>query len=52
MQPEDSEREVKHLSQGKLSIVETIYGHMGGGGWGTREDNEFIDSEVRSFLQS
>jgi hypothetical protein len=40
---------VKHLPKGKLSVVETIYGHVGGGGGGCKADDEFIDKEVRGF---
>jgi hypothetical protein len=52
LQPEDSEKEVKHLPRGRLSVVETIYGHVGGGGGGCKADDEFIDKEVREFLRS
>lgn len=48
----DSENEVKHLPNAKLHVLDTIYGHIGGGGGGTKEDNEEIDREVRQFLSS
>ncbi|KAL8281539.1 hypothetical protein RQP46_006223 [Phenoliferia psychrophenolica] len=48
--PADSEMEVSHLRDGKLVVVETIYGHVGGGGGGSKEDNDFIDAEVAKFL--
>jgi homoserine O-acetyltransferase len=50
-QPEDSEIEVQHLPRGKLSVLETVYGHWGGGGRGSKEDDAYIDREVRAFLQ-
>ncbi|KAK4695673.1 actin-related protein 6, partial [Phenoliferia sp. Uapishka_3] len=48
--PEDSEMEVQYLPNGKLAVVETIYGHVGGGGGGSKADNAFIDKEVAEFL--
>lgn len=49
--PEDSEEEVKHLKQGKLSVIESIWGHVAGGGGGTKADNDFITEEVRKWLE-
>ncbi|KAI0485034.1 Alpha/Beta hydrolase protein [Xylariaceae sp. FL0804] len=48
--PEDSEEEFKHLRDGRLRVIESIWGHMGGGGGGTAEDNEFIKKEIVQFL--
>lgn len=48
--PEDSMEEVKHLKQGKLKIIESVWGHLAGGGAGTREDTEFIKDAVEGFL--
>jgi hypothetical protein len=42
--------EVKHLPHGTLHVIETIYGHVGGGGGGSKADNELIDATVKSFL--
>jgi hypothetical protein len=42
--------EVRHLPNGKLVVLETIYGHWGGGGRGSAADDAFIDEEVRKFL--
>jgi hypothetical protein len=42
---------VQHLPNGKLSVLETVYGHWGGGGRGSKEDDAYIDREVRAFLQ-
>lgn len=46
----DSEREMKSLPNAKLHVLDTIYGHIGGGGGGTKEDNEEIDRVVGGFL--
>lgn len=48
--PEDSEEEVKHLKHGELSVIESIWGHVAGGGGGTAEDNDFISKEVARWL--
>lgn len=48
--PEDNEFEVKYLKHGKLSAVETIWGHIAGGGNGTKEDTEFMKREIANFL--
>ncbi|KAJ7244132.1 alpha/beta hydrolase fold protein [Mycena haematopus] len=50
--PEDSEEEVKYLKKGELRVIESIWGHLAGGGSGTREDDEFIKTEIRRFLQT
>ncbi|KAJ7935113.1 Alpha/Beta hydrolase protein [Mycena leptocephala] len=49
--PEDSEEEVKHLKNGDLKVIESIWGHLAGGGGGTKDDNEFIKMQVQRFLQ-
>ncbi|KAJ7686530.1 Alpha/Beta hydrolase protein [Mycena rosella] len=49
--PEDSEEEVKHLKNGDLKVIESIWGHFAGGGGGTKDDNEFIQMQVSRFLQ-
>ncbi|GAB7366336.1 hypothetical protein MBLNU230_g8136t1 [Neophaeotheca triangularis] len=48
--PEDSEIEVGLLEKGEFSCIETVWGHMAGGGNGSKEDTEFIKKEVRRFL--
>lgn len=48
--PEDSEEEVRHLRRGELSVIESVWGHLAGGGGGTAEDNAFIIGEVRRWL--
>ena len=48
--PEDNEEEVKHLKKGKFKVIESIWGHLAGGGGGTEEDNECIKREIARFL--
>jgi homoserine O-acetyltransferase len=48
--PEDSAEEVKHLRHGQLQIIETIWGHVCGGGGGSKEDNEFIKGSIKQLL--
>lgn len=50
--PEDSEEEVKHLKDGELKIIESVWGHLAGGGGGAREDNEYINLHVQRLLQT
>lgn len=49
--PEDNMEEVKHLKNGRLSIIESIWGHPAGGGGGTKEDCEFIATQIKSLLE-
>ncbi|TKA25847.1 hypothetical protein B0A50_05602 [Salinomyces thailandicus] len=49
--PEDNEEEVKHLKNGEFRCVETVWGHIAGGGSGTKEDTQYIIQEVKRFLQ-
>ncbi|KAJ7496897.1 Alpha/Beta hydrolase protein [Mycena latifolia] len=49
--PEDNEEEIKYLKSGELKVIESIWGHIAGGGNGTKEDNEFIKLEVQRFLE-
>lgn len=50
--PEDSEEEVKYLEKGELRCIESVWGHLAGGGMGTKEDTEFIVREIERFLSS
>ena len=48
---DESEIEVQALGErGTLRVVESIWGHMSGGGGGTEEDNLFIAEEIQKFL--
>lgn len=50
--PEDSVEEVKHLKNAELKVIETIWGHIAGGGSGTKEDTAFISQEVSKLMKS
>lgn len=43
---------MKHLRDGTLRVIESIYGHVAGGGGGSKEDIAFIDKEVGEFVRS
>ncbi|CAK4034491.1 hypothetical protein B0A51_05955 [Lecanosticta acicola] len=47
---EDSVEEVKCLEKGELSVIESIWGHLAGGGGGSTEDSEFMVKEITRFL--
>ncbi|KAJ7350482.1 Alpha/Beta hydrolase protein [Mycena albidolilacea] len=47
-----SEEEVKHLKNGELRVIESIWGHIAGGGVVTKDEDEFIQTEIRRFLHS
>ncbi|EIW76057.1 alpha beta hydrolase fold protein [Coniophora puteana RWD-64-598 SS2] len=48
--PEDSIEEMKHLKNARLVIIESIWGHMAGGG-SNEVDDKFMQEEVRRFLE-
>ena len=50
--PEDSEEEVKHLKNGELAVIPTIWGHLAGGGNGTKEDKKFICEHVAKLIKA
>ncbi|KAL8725223.1 MAG: hypothetical protein Q9181_006498 [Wetmoreana brouardii] len=47
--PEDSEIEVNYLEHGELAVIETIWGHMAGGGANTK-DTEWMNDKIAIFL--
>lgn len=47
--PEDSETEVKHLQHGELAVIETVWGHMAGGG-ANEDDTRWMNDKIASFL--
>lgn len=47
--PEDSENEVKHLPNAELVVIETVWGHIGGGG-ANEADTKFMDGKIAEFL--
>nr|OQO26956.1 hypothetical protein B0A51_05955 [Rachicladosporium sp. CCFEE 5018] len=48
--PEDNEEEVKHLKHGEFRCIETVWGHIAGGGGGTKEDTEYMKKEIARFV--
>lgn len=48
--PEDSMEEVRHLKHGELRIIETVWGHVTGGGGGSKEDKDFIKASISEWL--
>ena len=48
--PEDNEEEVKHLKKGEFRCIETVWGHIAGGGGGTKEDTDYMKGEIAKFL--
>ena len=49
--PEDSEVEVKHLEHGELAVIETVWGHIAGGG-ANAEDTKWMDGRIGKFLDA
>lgn len=47
--PEDSEIEVAHLPNAKLVVIDTVWGHMSGGG-ACEEDVRFMQEQIEAFL--
>lgn len=48
--PEDSETEMKYLKRGQLAVVETVWGHIAGGG-ANEEDTRWMDGRIKEFLK-
>ncbi len=48
--PEDNEIEMKHLKHGTLAVIETVWGHIGGGG-ANEEDTTWMDQRIKEFLK-
>ena len=49
--PEDSETEMKYLKHGELAVIETLWGHVGGGG-ANEEDTKWMDKRIAQFLNN
>ena len=49
--PEDSEIEMKFLRHGELVVIETVWGHVAGGG-ANDDDTKFMDTKIDGFLKS
>lgn len=48
--PEDSEVEVEHLPHGKLAVIESVWGHIAGGG-ANDADTAWMDGQIADFLK-
>ncbi|MCJ1302037.1 hypothetical protein MMC08_004838 [Hypocenomyce scalaris] len=48
--PEDSEFEVSHLKNGRLVVLESIWGHIAGGG-ANAADTAWMDGQIAEFLK-
>lgn len=48
--PEDSEIEMKYLRHGILAPIETIWGHVAGGG-ANPHDLEWMDERIAEFIE-
>ncbi|KAL8996560.1 MAG: hypothetical protein Q9169_003955 [Polycauliona sp. 2 TL-2023] len=47
--PEDSEVEVQRLKQGELAVIETVWGHMAGGG-ANDDDTVWMNDRIAEFI--
>ncbi|KAF9761251.1 hypothetical protein IL306_003898 [Fusarium sp. DS 682] len=47
--PEDNEEEMKHLVNGELAVLDSVWGHLAGG-FGPKKDVKFMNSHIKSFL--
>lgn len=50
--PEDNEYECKYLKHATYKPIDSIWGHLAGGGGGTEEDGRFIQEQVKLFCNS
>ena len=48
--PEDSEIEVKYLKKGTLAVIESVWGHVAGGGLNP-EDTRFMNERIGEFMR-
>ncbi|KAJ9603633.1 hypothetical protein H2200_011819 [Cladophialophora chaetospira] len=48
--PEDSEIEVKYLEKGELAVIESVWGHVAGGGLNPK-DTEFMNDRIEEFMK-
>lgn len=47
--PSESGFEMRSLKQGRLEVIESVWGHVAGGG-GCADDIKFMDEKIKSFL--
>lgn len=48
--PEDSEIEMKYLKRGIFAPIETIWGHVAGGG-ASPNDAKWVDARIAEFIK-
>ena len=48
--PEDSEIEMKDLKHGTLAVIESVWGHVAGGGLNAK-DTEFMNQKIEEFMK-
>ncbi|KAH0845851.1 hypothetical protein FOPE_12051 [Fonsecaea pedrosoi] len=48
--PEDSEIEMKHLKHGRLAVIESVWGHVAGGGLNP-PDTEFMNARIAELMK-
>lgn len=48
--PADNENEAKHLKNGKVEVIESIWGHAAGGG-GNPKDTAFMGDKIKEFFE-
>lgn len=46
----DSEKEMKYLKKGEFAPIETVWGHIAGGG-GNEEDTLWMNGKIKEFLE-
>lgn len=46
----DSEVEMKYLRKAELAVIETVWGHVAGGG-GNEEDTRWMSGRIAEFLR-
>ena len=48
--PEDSEIEMKYLKKGELAVIESVWGHLAGGGM-NEEDTKFMNKKIEDLMK-
>ncbi|OAP65451.1 hypothetical protein AYL99_01423 [Fonsecaea erecta] len=48
--PEDAEIEMTHLQHGRLAVIESVWGHVSGGGLNP-EDSKFLNAQIAELMK-
>jgi homoserine acetyltransferase len=48
--PAANEEDMKHLKHGKLEVIESVWGHIAGGG-GNADDTSFMNKKIKALLE-